>query len=1859
MAVDTINESAEITNITTNLEKCNINNNEINEQSTDEKPPNDYDEKLPGKLVNFVSAGVELLRVEVVINNQKILAIIDSGAAKCLMSADTAEKLNLSVDNSTNMLKVLGREPIATNGKTTATIKIGDDISCATEFLVVKLKRSLDIPLILGMNFLRKNHLEISVKDEMLIKHLPNGGTVDIYLNNNGKTRAILYCNIACYASKDVMLNGTHKEVPFSTNIMTERPNHLIMYTDDHVDDKLTNKVRGLSGIANSDTKVVLMSSTEHPIKIKKGQIIGSISSVLELDEPDDERQNSLSGIDLRTCVELPEISLQQQTDVYGMLGEYKAVFSTGDTDINRANFTEHRIRLRDDTPIYQRPRRFPPPIAEEIERQCGELHTLDIIEPCVSAYSSPVHPVRKKDGSIRLCIDYRRLNHITIPDKFPVPNLNDSIFGLKGTKFFTRLDLVRGYYQLPIEPDSRKFTAFSTVRNHWQFKRLSFGLRNAPSAFQREIQSVLSGFPSNKVICYIDDILIMSQSFEEHIDLVSKVLKTLLNHSIKIKPGKCDWFRNSVEYLGHVVSETGITKTNEYVNKVENYPKPKTVGDLRKFLGFINFQRKFLPNCSVIQKPLSCLTGAKKSKVLEWNLEMEESFDRLKRDMMTDLELAYPNYEEGSEKLELWVDGSGSGSGAYLAQMQNGIHRVIGFASMTFTPTQQNYSTLERELCALRWGIKTFKPFLYGVDFVLYTDHQPLVYLHTMKLVCSRLTRMVQELSDFSFEIRFISGRFNTAADLLSRVGCPEPPLEQQLDGSLPEGMVLDGPPVAGGGDSLFVSLLRALPRVKCTTPVPHSASELRVQLIDLLIDKAKKYQVELDRKSRKSLKLMRCPGVLPCLDVLLAASDLFKVKIFVYFWSSQPVIYQSKPYENTIHIQCISGIHFNPLIQSINASPIDTTKCTVYTVKVAPVEKHIEMSHSRDNESDALDTSLCQLFSDGKSVKEKFCSHTLSSLPLIYVSINNYHLCGVFDTAAEVCLVTLSALEVLSLTQDIKIVNERVFDVVGYSGERTTIEQTVELTLNLGNYTMSVPHKFGIVSSTLLPHCFLFGLDLMSKHDISLDFHTNTCKHNSEIIALLLPFYEPYVSPVLVVQKKTVKPNTVLQSKNFSFKVEDDPDGVRELSLLIDDDTIKRIQVHCSELKLLKNNLLNKNPSKNWPERIKKFSRYASKLSIVNGIVVYNCPEPIIVVPHHCVVEIALFLHFHYAHVGRDKLLNLMFNLLWHPTKYTIVSDVCTTCHSCQTLKECSSNFTPPTLKIETKYPFELVAIDLISLPKTRTGFIGCLMVVDHFTKWVVAVPIKDKKSSTIINALSSRVLPVLMSVPSIILSDNGPEFIAADFKNFLQSHNITHKLTSPYCPTSNGAIERVNRSVKNLLRSVVDDFADWDIHLPKAVTVYNQTMHSEIKMSPSEFLITQAHKTSKFKFTSDKIPLLWKTGNPRFLPFKVNDLVLMKIHHLGFLTTNKLSPNYRGPYRITQVNDNGVTYRLLDEGTDKVIKVHHSKLRLYKSVPRYLSNNPIYAELTNNNINNDEIDIETYEEYAYTSVSVSSDEASEVESIRDGVAEGDVDLSSRLNGINAVEPVVRPHSVDNCKLCEFELRREVNSITNNIFKTCDNYLTTKCVEISTLNEPNNTRDPILPNQYYENNARVADSPNASVRPVPMLDWRTDELDMSSCSEGVSACVRQADQSSIERHSIPIVSFTEKIVQQTTISEPKLVAQNTCRGFIFDPGCNKNVIKIYEIIDNALNDVPYVSGDSSVSTQTDHLDTSLVASDTSKLPMVDQCIGTSDFDISVEADQNPGPRTRSQGPVRGYPNVQKRILERARKNNKEYVSS
>ena len=223
-------------------------------------------------------------------------------------------------------------------------------------------------------------------------------------------------------------------------------------------------------------------------------------------------------------------------------------------------------------------------------------------------------------------------------------------------------------------------------------------------------MQQILQEFPKCQVIVYIDDILILGFSFEEHLKLVDRVLSLLQKYGLKIKLSKCSWAKAEVKFLGHLVSRSGLRKHPDYVQKVKDFKPPSTVHELRQFLGFVNFQRKFIPMCSTIAKPLSCLTGGRKSqgkRKLQWTDEMNAAFEQLKEVLQQEIMLAYPDYSQSAKPLELYVDASGEGAGACLCQDQDGERAIIAFDSMTFLDCETHYSTIERELAALHWGLK------------------------------------------------------------------------------------------------------------------------------------------------------------------------------------------------------------------------------------------------------------------------------------------------------------------------------------------------------------------------------------------------------------------------------------------------------------------------------------------------------------------------------------------------------------------------------------------------------------------------------------------------------------------------------------------------------------------------------------------------------------------------------------------------------------------------------------------------------------------------------------------------------------------------------------------------------------------------------------------------------------------------------------------------------------------------------------------------------------------------------------------------------------------------------------------------
>jgi transposase InsO family protein len=538
----------------------------------------------------------------------------------------------------------------------------------------------------------------------------------------------------------------------------------------------------------NQTVYVRLMNLSSHNVRIPKRQRIATLSCAKLLDDrpgikvsqhqvvvekskgDEDTVERAAVNVDLSQT----DLDEMQKAEVAQLMERCNGVFAADSIELGNAVGVKHRIRLTDDTPFKDKPRRIPPAMYDELKKHIQEMLAAGAIRHSTSPWASNVVLVRKKDGRLRVCIDYRKLNARTIRDAYSIPLIDATLDSLSGAKWFTTLDLQAGYWQIQLAEEDKEKTAF-TVGNlgFFEAERMPFGLTNAPATFQRLMEQTLADLTNT--MAYLDDVIIHSKTFEEHLERLEAVFNKLQEKGLKLKPSKCHLFRKRVEYLGHVISERGIEADPGKVEVVREWPVPKTVQDLRQALGFFGYYRRFVQDYAKIAKPLhELLQGQENTKHANKKTEVKLSqdagtaFHTLKNKLITLPILAYADF---TLPFELHTDASGLGLGAVLYQTQDGVKRVIAYASRGLRNSEQHYSAHKLEFLALKWSVtEKFKDYLYGTHFRVFTDNNPLCYvLSTAKLdACGH--RWLAELSTFDFDIQYRSGKKNGDADALSR---------------------------------------------------------------------------------------------------------------------------------------------------------------------------------------------------------------------------------------------------------------------------------------------------------------------------------------------------------------------------------------------------------------------------------------------------------------------------------------------------------------------------------------------------------------------------------------------------------------------------------------------------------------------------------------------------------------------------------------------------------------------------------------------------------------------------------------------------------------------------------------------------------------------------------------------------------------------------------------------------------------------------------------------------------------------------------------------------------------------------------
>ena len=457
------------------------------------------------------------------------------------------------------------------------------------------------------------------------------------------------------------------------------------------------------------------------------------------------------------------ELDDQQKQEMLSVLKEFEDVLS----DVpGRTSAYVYDIKLTSSTPVRRKPYPTPQALQAEFRKEVQAMLEAGIIEPSDSPYSSPPVIVKKKDGTNRYCVDFRQINNISVFDAEPMPRL-DELFQQIGTesRYVSKIDLCKGYWQVPLSEGSKPITAFPTDLGLMQFKVMPFGLQCAPAAFSRLMRKVLKDVPGVKN--YIDDIVIHSSTWNAHLQSLRTVLDKLREAGLTAKPSKCTLANRHVEFLGHKIGSGTLSPTIDKVEAIRQAKQPQNKTQMRSFIGLASFYRRYVPNFAAITSPLTDATRKNMPNRIAWGEPQQRAFDKLKSVLTTEPVLHLPDFER---QFILAVDASDTGLGAVLMQESEGEKCPIIYLSRKLLPREQNYSVVEKECLALVWAVKSLSTYLIGREFVVETDHAPLLYLNRAKSENGRLMRWALLLSQYRFNLRSVRGSENYGPDFLSR---------------------------------------------------------------------------------------------------------------------------------------------------------------------------------------------------------------------------------------------------------------------------------------------------------------------------------------------------------------------------------------------------------------------------------------------------------------------------------------------------------------------------------------------------------------------------------------------------------------------------------------------------------------------------------------------------------------------------------------------------------------------------------------------------------------------------------------------------------------------------------------------------------------------------------------------------------------------------------------------------------------------------------------------------------------------------------------------------------------------------------
>jgi len=717
--------------------------------------------------------------------------VLDTGACATIISTSLYNKIpsdlrpKLEAISHDVCLEVANDGYLHVDGKCTFEFKASGQLFQFQVFIAPIREDGL-----IGMDFLHINDYQLSARKGLRLNNKKISTIIErvplraVRITTN--SRITIPGNTECVIpGQAINLQSIKTPLAMICPVEDEKPSSHVM---------IGNVLISPGTLGNGKIPVRLVNTSSRSVKLSKGSTLGYLHEIdstdllqdkVEFTENTDSEHLLQKDIDTsswctdlkdlydRSCINLNSDQIQRLKE---LLHKYGDIFSKSSNDLGRTNIVKHNIEVKQGArPVKLPPRRVPRAFANCEDKIIGEQFEMGIIEESTSPWSSPLCFVRKRNNEIRVCVDYRRLNEVTKKNAHPLPRIDDCLESLGGNKYFSCLDLTSGFYQIEMNINDREKTAFVTsLGSFYQYVTMPQGLSNSPATFQHCMELIFKGLQWKSMIIYMDDLCSFGTTFDEALSRLDEVFSRLKSANLKLKPSKCHLFQQTVNILGHTVDAKGIRPTTEKVQTVKEWPVPKSLTELRSFLGFCSYYRRFIRDFSKRAAALNRLMGA--GQAFNWGLEQEQSFMDLKSALSGNEVLSYPQ-EEGVFILD--TDASNVAIGGCLSQLQwsdtakEFVEKPISFASKSLDSTQRRYCATRRELLAVVTFVTQFRHHLLGKEFVLRTDCSSLRWIMSFKSPTDQMARWLEVLSQFDFKIMHRSGKKHSNADGLSRIPC------------------------------------------------------------------------------------------------------------------------------------------------------------------------------------------------------------------------------------------------------------------------------------------------------------------------------------------------------------------------------------------------------------------------------------------------------------------------------------------------------------------------------------------------------------------------------------------------------------------------------------------------------------------------------------------------------------------------------------------------------------------------------------------------------------------------------------------------------------------------------------------------------------------------------------------------------------------------------------------------------------------------------------------------------------------------------------------------------------------------------